>query len=472
MEQIIDGNLSSFGDPSHGVVCARMVDNQEFVVRFSDDKIVKFTFDANIPTVPNNELTVYSLKEHDAIRQAMSVYQAANPDVCVEYEIGMNGEGITREDALKTLNTRLVDGSGPDILILDDMPIESYIDKGILMDISDIADQIDSKEGLFANTLLPFYQENKLYVIPAELWIFAIADENPASVGNYTAIADKVELLRKENPEKDILGAYSPDEIMKKFSMVCAPSWKDENNALNEENIREFLIESKRIYEAQMSGAEVQRNKEVMQAMQSYLDYTYFYSLNDDMLLSQRAQMLYGAILTIDNFASAMSVQRNEVYENLKVMPMKGQSSNVYCPKTLAGINAATKNIEEAEAFMKTLLGSEVQGLLYTGFPINEKAFEKVTTADPNLVSDDGTYMMYGVSDPWGNDFVWDVYWPTEEQIQLLKEWITSVETPYISDVVLEEAVYEAGDAYMKGLIDIDTAMKQILEKTAIYMAE
>lgn len=472
MEQIIDGNLSSFGDPSHGVVCAQMVDNQEFVVRFSDHKIVKFTYDATISTVPNNALNVYSLKDSEAIRQAIFAYQTANPDIYVTYEIGMEGEGVTREDALKNLNTRLVDGSGPDVLIMDDMPLDSYIDKGILMDMSDIANQIDSTDGLFTSALQPLCKDDKLYVIPAEIWIPVIANDNNVNIGNYQEMADKVEQIRKQSSEKDILEIYTPRGLMKNFSVICASSWKNEDKTLNEEKLREFLIESKRIYEAQMSGTESQRNKELTPETQEVLESMYLYSLNDGTYIAKKAQMLYGMIFTIDDFARAISVQRNAGFENTKIVPMNGQSSKIYVPKTLAGINAATKNKEEAEAFIQTLLGSEVQELLYTGLPINKKAFEAVTTPDPNQISSEGGYMTYGMSDMEGNSFYWDVYWPTVEQVQLLKEWITSADTPYISDVVLEEAVYAAGEEYMKGIIDIDTAMKQIIEKTEIYLAE
>lgn len=472
MEQVIDGNLSSFGDPSHGVVCAQMIEHQEFVVCFSDDKIVKFTYDATIPTVPNNALNVYSLKDSDAIRQAIFAYQTANPDIYVTYEIGMEGEGVTREDALKNLNTRLVDGSGPDVLIMDDMPLDSYIDKGILMDMRDIANQIDSKEGLFTSALQPLYKDEKLYVIPAEIWMPVIADDNDVNISNYQEIADKVEQLRKQNSEKDILEIYTPRVLMKKFSVICASSWKNEDKTLNEEKLREFLIESKRIYAAQMSGTESQRNKELMPESQEVLESMYLHSLSDGSYLMKKIQMLYGMIFTIDDFARAMSVQKNTGFEQTKIVPMNGQSSHVYCPKTMAGINASTKNKDEAETFIQTLLGSEVQELLYTGLPINKKAFEAVTTPDPNQVSADGGYLSCGMSDMEGNSFYWDVYWPTVDQVQLLKEWITSADTPYISDVVLEEAVYTAGEEYMKGILDIDTAMKQILEKTEIYLAE
>lgn len=476
MEQIIAGNLSAFGDPSHGVVTVQMIENQEFLVCFSDNKLMKFTYDATIPTVPSNCLKVYSLMDNEAIRQAISTYQAENPDSYVEYEIGMNGDGVTREDALKNLNTRLVDGSGPDILVMDDMPMDSYIDKGILMDISDVANQVDSKEGLFMNLLMPFYENDSLYVIPAEMQLPVIA-ENDDKQMDYKALSDKVTQLRSEYPEKDILEVYSARDVLRRFSLVCAPAWKNENQTLNEEKIREFLTESKRIYEAQMSGEESKKKQnEKMETKdiesKKLEESMYYFVINDASYLTQRAQLLYGTLITIDEFAKAMSVQKNEGFEDTKISPMNGQSSHVYIPRTMAGINAATKNKQEAEKFLQTLIGSDVQELLFTGFPINKKAFKESTVLDSNIGSEDGAYMMYGMIDGEGNSFTWEVYWPTDEQMQMLEEWIASTDTPYISDKVLEDAIFTFGAEYLDGVIDIDIAMRQIMEKIEIYLAE
>lgn len=468
MEQVIDGNTSSFGDPSHGVICARMIKNNEFLVCYSDYKIVKFTYDENISTVPNNSLTVYSLTDNETIRQAISAYQTANPNIFVEYEIGMDGEGVTREDALKSLSTRLVEGSGPDVLVVDDMPLDSYIEKGILMDIRDVVDDIDSKEGLFKNLMEPFYKENSLYAIPAEFQLPVIADNNNSVMADYKAIADNVEQLRKENTDKDLLKVYSARDVMRKFSMVCAPSWKNEDGVLNEEKVKEFLTESKRIYDAQMNGI-----PEGKQAENAELEENINFNLLNDMAyLTKSAKLLYGTIFTRDQFASAMSIQRNEGFENTGMMPMSGQNANVYIPKTMVGINAVSKNQEEAKLFIETLLGSEVQALMSMGFPVNKKAFEACWTMDENSMGQDGFYMTYGMSDEEGNTVMVDVSWPSDEQIQTLRAWITAANTPYISDSILEEAIYTEGAEYLEGNIDIDAAVSQIRDKISVYIAE
>ena len=55
---------------------------------------------------------------------------------------------MTLEDALKTLSTDILAGNGPDVLILDGMPVDSYVKKGILTDISDVVDEVKASDGL------------------------------------------------------------------------------------------------------------------------------------------------------------------------------------------------------------------------------------------------------------------------------------------------------------------------------------
>lgn len=466
MEQVIDGNLSSLGDPSKYVVSAQMIDNQEFLVQYSDStKLFKFEYNPNIPTVPANYLTVYSLTDNETIHQAMSAFQTSNPDIYIEYEIGMSEDGLTRDDALKNLSTRFMDGNGPDILVMDDMPLDSYIDKGILLDISEPIRQIDNESGLLTNILEPFYEENSLYVVPVEFQLPVIAtDKNvKTEIANFTEIADYIEILRKECPEKDILGVYLASDVMNKFSKVCAPSWKNENGDINEEKIKEFLSDSKRIYEAQMNG---------LQEKSVFSNDLFTDLLNDVEYASGYELLMSGSVASIKDFSFAMSVQRVSGFENTEVNIMNGQSSNVYFPKTMIGINAATKNQDGALSFLQALLGNEVQTQLHAGFPVNHAALEECTIIDKKYVSGDGSYMTAGVTNEEGNSITWNIYWPDENQIQTLKNWITQASIPYIQDSVLEEVVSVEGSKYLTGDQDIDTTLEHIMNKIAIYMAE
>ena len=47
---------------------------------------------------------------------------------------------VTKDDALRTLNTELLAGEGPDVLILDDTDLESFTASGLLADLSGAVD--------------------------------------------------------------------------------------------------------------------------------------------------------------------------------------------------------------------------------------------------------------------------------------------------------------------------------------------
>lgn len=57
----------------------------------------------------------------------------------IYYNYGISQDSpITENDAIKTLNTEIKANKGPDIFILDNLPMDSYISQGYLEDISDI----------------------------------------------------------------------------------------------------------------------------------------------------------------------------------------------------------------------------------------------------------------------------------------------------------------------------------------------
>lgn len=85
------------------------------------------------------EITIYSLYESESIRQYSAQYQNDNPNVVINYEVGITEDsGQTENDAIKALNTELMSDNAPDILFLDNLSSDDLINKGMLEDISDI----------------------------------------------------------------------------------------------------------------------------------------------------------------------------------------------------------------------------------------------------------------------------------------------------------------------------------------------
>jgi len=64
------------------------------------------------------------------------LFQKKYPDVYVNIETGMSGDdSVTDTDALKVLNTEIMAGTGPDVLLLDGISEDTYIEKGMLEDL-------------------------------------------------------------------------------------------------------------------------------------------------------------------------------------------------------------------------------------------------------------------------------------------------------------------------------------------------
>lgn len=481
VEQVIDGGLSSLGAPSHGIMAMTVNDQNEFLTAYSDNKIVKFTYDATVSTIPNDKITVYSLTDDEMVRQTIAAYQTQYPDFYIEYQIGMDEGGITREDALKKLNTQLLGGSGPDVIMLDGMDIAAYAEKGVLMDLTDIVDETDQDEGLYRNLIDNLKIDDQIYAVPT---VFAVPvvighKDYVDNISDYKSLADMMEKAREEYPDTNLLMVCSASGIMKRTAAICAPSWKDDKGQLDTQKIKEYLEQTKRIYDVQMNGTPEEQITMYQQHFmsagddgESYEDSKYFGMLNDTTYLEKECPFAYGQIITASTYQMILSAPQVEGFDDTAFKVLDGQSSNVYRPLSIAGINTATKNPDAAKQFLRMMLGTTVQGTMEFGVPVNKKALAAKYVYDESELGEDGAQYSMSVSDADGLAFGYNIYPVDQEGIAQFEQWIAALDTPYLSDAVLESAVYKQGAKYLEGKLDIDAAVKEIADSVEIYLSE
>lgn len=169
IEQIADGQMTALGDTQRSPRALQVLDNGEFRVMFSGNYMVEMYYDETLPARPSKELTVYSLEEIGWIRYAGQLFQKEHPDVLVRYETGMDGDNaVGREDALKNLNTRLLAGDVPDVIVMDQMDIEQYADKGVLRELDGILQPYLDEGILYRNIVegMRMTEKNKIYSVP------------------------------------------------------------------------------------------------------------------------------------------------------------------------------------------------------------------------------------------------------------------------------------------------------------------
>lgn len=483
MEQIIDGSLSTFGNPAYSIAGMVLLENNEFLVLFTEGKLVRFTYNPDIPTVPTGKVTVYSLQENPTIRQAISLYQTANPAVYVEYEIGMGERNsVTREDALKSLNTRVMAGDGPDVFILDNMPVDSYIEKGLLMDISPVLDGMSGENELFGNMVDAFRKEGQIYAMPCEVQMPFILGrgKDVTMMKDLEGVADGMETLRKNNPGANLVEIASEKGIMRMFSMVSAPTWRTEKGEIDKAAIAEFLIQTKRIYDAQTDGLPEQAIWEWNETSEYYVR-TLGESIEDSddirmyegdvQFAGDMRKLAMGSLLNAEEYARQISIPTMEGFEDCEIIPMNGQCSNVFWARTLVGINAASKEPAQAEDFVKTVFGKENQMNLLGGMAVNKAALLGDFENRKNK-SKDNIYGSFTLSNDDGLYVHIVIRVPEEEEVNDLVAWMESATTAYVEDDTFENAVYEEGIAYMQGSKSLEDAIDEIEKRLAIYLAE
>ena len=479
VECVIDAGLSSLGDPTNSIMAVTVNDRNEFLAAYSNGKIVRFAYDATVSSVPGNRITVYSLTEDELVRQTIAAYQTQYPDMYVEYQIGMDGGGVTREDALKKFNTQLLGGSGPDIIILDGMNIDNYVEKGVLTDLSDIVDAVDRQDGLYRNLIENLAVDSAMYAVPTKFYIPVLYGDEAfvGSVVDYPSMADMVERARKDYPDTNLLTVCSARGILRRSMPVCAPSWKDGRGQLDESKIREFFEQAKRIYDLQMNGTP---QEEILSYQQhligedgiNYEESRYFLIPRDSGYLMRISPFVYGEIVDAYIYRDILSISRVQGLEGTVIKLMSGQSSNVYHPTSIAGISTAAKNVDAAKQFVSMMLGTTVQESMQFGIPVNKKALPAQFAYDESDLGEDGGQFYESFSTKDGQRYDFTVYPVEQDGIDRLESWIEELETPYLCDSVLEEIVYEEGAKYLEGTQDIDAAVKAVVDSVEIYLYE
>lgn len=134
----------------------------------------------------------------------------------MNFQIGISGEdGTTVSDALKTLNADIMAGKGRIFWCWDGLPVASYMEKGLLTDLSDILEELKAGDGCFENVAETYRKESELYAIPSRFSMPAIEGnaELIEASSDMRAFADKVEELRKKEKDVEaIVNTASPND--------------------------------------------------------------------------------------------------------------------------------------------------------------------------------------------------------------------------------------------------------------------
>lgn len=461
---LLEGGAFTFGDPTLSVEGLQVLSGECIVMLLQSSSgraLYRYKFDSTVPSQAAATLRVWSLEDHEMLRLAVRQYHREHPEVDVNLEIALpEGTGQTAEDAIRALNTELLNGQGPDVLILDGLPAESLAKNGMLADLSGLVDP-DSFEPVFVE---PFRTEGKLCMVPAQFALPLLAgsgalldqaqdlEQLAALMAAGPApwqVGPNGEGLFEKHPAEQRPVLYF-DTLRNAFDLMwaaSAPAVLAEDGAADGEAFRRFAGAMATIdgrYDLAAKGD--QASSGAWGASVGNITYT----LGSEMFSYITGGAQLGCMLLENTFAATYAVKGGPEGPG-EARPFPGLEGSAYVPQVLAGVNSAGIRQAEAGAFVQTLLGSEVQNtLLETGMPTTRAGFaaQLATLAE----------MLNSV------DLQENLYDPTTLVKQLTG--------PMLAPSAVTEAAFEAVKALCEGSVDLDGAAAQFEQAVGLYLAE
>lgn len=479
VSKIINSNNTLLGK-NHMYVGNLLVINEEnSIVAYrgvgtEPPSIYKYTYSEELSNKELENLNVYSLYYDEFIEQSIIEYNRNNPQIKINYEIGVTGEdGKNESDAIKILNTEIVAGAGPDVIFLDDINYEEYIEKGVLEDIKEIIE--NKKDNLFKNIVNCYTQDEGIYAIPIRIKVPTImADKDIIKKNNnYDSILDFIanELNSKE---ENVMAIYTPGDIINLMFYIFSDEWINDKE-INKTAIMEFLNSSKEIYNLIVNKIEsdIENYNNAMEdlsyiqqkelAMEQFLCKTI-----DPMQLSNPNYNLIeiGYITSIEDFVNMYTFIDDN--NQLDYINIQKKNSNLFLPQKIVSINSYGENKEIAKNFVSKLLEKEYQEFdNYSGLPINKEALDNLYIK--NIGNDNlGAFIIER------GDFSkrYDRKWPTEGEYNKFFQIINNLNLRANTNKEILEIMVQVGEKYIMGEYTIEEALEKIVDSMEIRLNE
>ncbi len=456
-ETMVDGNLNSMGMPSQDFISIFVVagEPEEYFAIYQDSdrgyQLKHYVFDQSVSSVPEKDITVYSLEENPTIRQAISIFQSKNTDIRVNYVVAMDDEIQGNvSDYIRALNTELLSGNGADILVLDGLPISSFIEKGVLADLSDVINPLESSGAIMTNILSGYREENKIFQVPVRYGVPILFGKEEAlkSSDNLTDIIEYI----KKNPNQQYTYKEPYAKLLKDY-LALSLEELIQGNKLQEEQLKSFL-ENMKILADNIKATELNEYGE---------DGT-----NRGILSGGEALFRIG-ITDGDKYATALETIDQVMDTMIPAVVVKdkqlsyGSYGERFLPRGLVGLNSTSKEADIAKEFIQSLFAEEVQNSnLYDGFPVNSASIVK-------WFAEDNQDIMVGYG---GDDGELSASWPSKEERDGYLKVVLEVKHPIQSNEILYNMIVDNALPYLKGDQDINQAVTAVKSKVNTYLAE
>lgn len=478
VEKIIDGKLCSLS--SYRVIQGMSYKDKLYLVYLDYDKynikqlkVKEYSYSEDMPTVPDDVLTVWTPCENLLLSKAVEIYRKKYPDKMIRLESFYDSSEweekryeMSSQD-IEELNKEILVGTGPDVMMLDMLPVESYLKQDIFVDLTECVDSVD--EPLLENVARAYQNEKGIYAIPLKFSMLLSIGEKEL-VGDGFSL-EKFARYQEEHPNEEVLfGINKQDRIN-----ILMDLWKDKlfdsENKLDKNAMISYLTSLKSI---------IPKNNSSWVSDWATEWRTEYYP--ESALLSE---LMKADIVKVGSMAQLQCIEKilEERPDCVKTDIIEGEK-NIIEPQSIIAITKNSKRQEEAKNFIKIALSEEVQGSVDTLFSFNRGGMP----VNLNALTDSLIYNNH-MKEVSGEDWIVYARWTNAdgEGIGLeavtdefrypekMKAYLEQCKTAKVSkpiDEMIRNIISEEALKYLNDEIPLDQAVGNIEEKMNLYRME
>lgn len=416
-------------------------------------------------------LTVWSLEQNDIITTAVAQWNHTHSSPIFRYvtaEEELEGTNLTEEDILTRLNLELLNNQGPDVMILDGLNVEKYMEFMVPLDRL-------NTEGVYQSIIERFTLNNDLLALPMRTVPYLVGrlEEGTQKIESLEQFTDMVTTSSDVINVRDVEDRHphpNAQYYIRNYNQLFwlwYPAWADaiwEDGKLNKDVFTEFLTQTTRLVDHYTLTQPVEQWGIIKPTDSETLDTSFTPFLTETDFFCENLQSPYTLVapgyVGIDTYWYSDSRLRapDPVYPHyIESIPGPG-GTGAMVPTVITGVRAGGHE-EEGLEFVQSLLSRELQ--LGGEF-----------------------YYYYGHSYGRGYPVIWEYVETLIEQkekrnnqecavVNSYEETITNLRTVIIDEYLFEQTLLAAQNCYRtENRLTPEEAAEALAEATRIYLAE
>lgn len=453
-ERLLPGSETSFALSDRWCVGLAALKDGGIYALFSQDGgnaiLNEYRYDPDAVAEVTEVLKLYAVEESYLLQNAVALYHRTHPEVMIETEYAYSLDDsysnveYDYNEVYQKLNTMLMSGDAPDILVLDHLNPDSFIEKGLLADLSGVLAPMEEDGELLKNITDSYRAEDGgTYVIPLQFG-FSYITGRDITAADMQSIETLAAFLKGK--QESYMGCKTVEDMVDLFyPYFCDDIVKEKT--LDKDVLREKL-----------------------EAMKIIADNCGIVEKYDDK--NNRRHNIWDLASEIKLAIEKGAAGFNDCMFDVAITDyIKGEFAvfeNQFIPSLETAVCTKSQKQETAKDFIRFALSEQIQDQdYYSGFPVNARSLEKLTLRDRSdmaavttIEGDDGSEVMFEIK-----------AFP-ESTAQRLAEICKTVSRPVKEDAKIREVLIDSLSSYLRGQGSLEDAVSEIEKGLNMYLAE